>query len=228
MAMKCFIEVTLKLFLIGFVSLFISGAGLYSANSEELATDKNVKNTKPLAEIKGFRSAKFKMSMDQVKEAIYQDFKLGDDKIDSIKHPTEQTNSLAVSVENLLPTSGKSRVVYVFGYKTKMLIQVNILMGHLVDTDATPQQIVDSGNMLGSHFFNQRYQEEGLVKHARLSDGSVLIFRGKDQAGRMVLLRLSNPQPNAKKDDDLKISLTLSYIEKPEQPDMFKLKKDDF
>ena len=43
-----------------------------------------------------------------------------------------------------------------------------------------------------------------------------------------MLLRLSNPQPNAKKDDDLKISLTLSYIEKPEQPDMFKLKKDDF
>ena len=105
---------------------------------------------------------------------------------------------------------------------------MNILLGHPVDKDATPQQIVDSGNMLGNHFFNKRYQEDGLVKHARLSDGSVLIFRGKDQTGRMVLLRLSNPQPNAKKDDDLKISLTLSYIEKPEQPDMFKLKKDDF
>ena len=228
MAMNRFIEVTLKLFLLGFFSLFISGAGMFSADSAELATNKNVKNTEPLAEIEGFRSAKFKMSMDQVKQAIYQDFKLGDDKIDSIKHPTEKTNSLAVTVENLLPDSGKSRVVYVFGYKTKALIQVNILLGHPVDKSATPQQIVDSGNMLGNHFFNKRYQEDGLVKHARLSDGSVLIFRGKDQTGRMVLLRLSNPQPNAKKDDELKISLTLSYIEKPEQPDMFKLKKDDF
>ena len=149
MAMNRFIEVTLKLFLIAFFGLFISGAGMFSADSGELATDKNVKNTEPLAEIEGFRSAKFKMSMDQVKQAIYQDFKLGDDKIDTIKHPTEKTNSLAVTVENILPDSGKSRVVYVFGYKTKALIQVNILMGHPVDKDATPQQIVDSGNMLG-------------------------------------------------------------------------------
>ena len=90
-----------------------------------------------------------------------------------------------------------------FGYKTKRLIQVNILMGHPVDTDSTPQQIVDSGNLLGNHFFKKRYQEDGLVAHARLNDGSVLIFRGKDKKGRMVILRLSNPQPNAKKDDKL-------------------------
>jgi hypothetical protein len=101
-------------------------------------------------------------------------------------------------------------------------------MGHPVDTDSTPQQIVDSGNLLGNHFFKKRYQENGLVAHAILSDGSVLIFRGKDQKGRMALLRLSNPQQNSKKDDDLKINLTLSYIEKPEQPDTFQLKKDDF
>ena len=228
MAMKRFIKVVSKLFLIGLVSLFISGAGLFSSKNEELATDQNVKNKKPFARIEGFRSAKFNMSMDQVKKAIYKDFKLSDDKIDSVKHPQEQTNSLAVTVEKLVPTSGKSRVVYVFGYKTKRLIQVNILMGHPVDTDSTPQQIVDSGNLLGNHFFKKRYQEDGLVAHARLSDGSVLIFRGKDEKGRMVILRLSNPQPNAKKDDKLKISLTLSYIEKPEQPDTFQLKDDDF
>jgi len=53
-----------------------------------------------------------------------------------------------------------------------------------------------------------------------------LIFRGKDQKGRMALLRLSNPQPNNRNNDDLKISLSLSYIEKPRQPDAFQL--DDF
>ncbi|HIJ50087.1 MAG TPA: hypothetical protein HPP54_03365 [Nitrospinae bacterium] len=212
MAINRFTVGPLKLILIGLVSLFISGAGLFSENSEELATDKNVKNTKPLAKIEGFRSAKFNMSMDQVKEAIYQDFRLSDEKIDSIKDPTEQTYSLAVTVEKLLPTFGKSRVMYVFDYKTKRLSQVNILMGHPVDTESKPEQIVDSGNLLGNHFFKKQYQEDGLLRHARLSDGSVLIFRGKDQTGRMALLRLSNPQPNAKKGDDLKISLTLSYI----------------
>ena len=92
----------------------------------------------------------------------------------------------------------------------------------------TAQQVVDSGNLLGSHFFKKRYQEDGLVAHARLNDGSVLIFRGKDQKGRMALLRLSNPQPNEKKGRELRITLTLSYIEKPEQPDAFQLKEDDF
>jgi len=124
--------------------------------------------------------------------------------------------------------SGKSRVVYVFGFQSKRLIQVNILVGHPADTDITPQQVVDSGNLLGNHFFKKRYQEDGLMAHARLNDGSVLIFRGKDQKGRMVLLRLSNPQPTEKKDEKMKIALSLSYIEKPLQPDAFQLKENDF
>ena len=218
----------LKLFLIGTLAFFTSGAGLFSSKSGELATDKTIKNTKPWANIDGFRSAKFGMRIDEVKQAILRDFGISDSKIDAISHPTEQTQSLGISIDKLLPQSGKSRAVYVFGYKSKRLMQVNILMGHPVDTNITPQQVVDSGNMLGNHFFKKRYQEDGLVAHARLNDGSVLIFRGKDQKGRMALLRLSNPQPNEGNKEDLKITLTLSYIEKPEQPDAFQLKEDDF
>jgi len=187
-----------------------------------------IKNTKPWANIGGFRSAKFGMKMKEVKKAIYQDFGIPDGKITTVNHPTERTESLAIAVEKLLPNAVKSRVVYVFGYKTKRLIQVNILLGHPVDTSVTPQQIVDSGNILGNHFFKKRYQEDGLVAHARLNDGSILIFRGKDQKGHMALLRLSNPQPNDKDNKDLKISLSLSYIEKPGKPDAYQLKDDDF
>ena len=188
----------------------------------------NVESTKPWANIDGFRSAKFGMKMLGVKLAISQDFKIPDKDITTINHPTERTESLAVTVEQLLPNAGKSRVVYVFGYKSKRLIQVNILTGHPVDTDTTPQQIINSGNLLGNHFFRKRYQKDGLVAHARLNDGSILIFRGKDQKGRMVLLRLSDPQPNDKNNEDLKIALNLSYIEKPGQPDTYELKDEDF
>ena len=193
-----------------------------------MATDKSIKNTKPWASIDEFCSAKFGMKMNEVKKAIHQDFFIQDGKIDTVTHPTEQTQSLGITIENLLPISGKSRVVYVFGFQSKKLIQVNILVGHPVDSDITPQQVVDSGNLLGSHFLKKRYQEDGLMAHARLNDGSVLIFRGKDQNGRMVLLRLSNPQSTKNKDEKMKISLTLSYIEKPLQPDAFQLKEHDF
>ena len=65
--------------------------------------------------------------------------------------------------------------------------------------------------------------------NARLNDGSVLIFRGKDQKGRMVLLRLSDPQSSNKDNKGLKISLNLSYIEKPgQEPDVYKLGEGDF
>ena len=168
------------------------------------------------------------MRMDEVKQAILGDFGISDSKTDAISHPMEQTQSLGISIDKLLPQSGKSRAVYVFGYKSKRLMQVNILMGHPVDTNITPQQVVNSGNLLGNHFFKKRYQEDGLVAHARLNDGSVLIFRGKDQKGRMVLLRLSDPQSSNEDNEGLKIALNLSYIEKPGEPDVYKLKEGDF
>jgi hypothetical protein len=87
--------------------------------------------------------------------------------------------------------------------------------------------VVDLGNILGNHFFNKRYQKDGLVAHASLNDGSVLIFRGKDQKGRMALLRILNTQ-QSNKNSEVKISLNLSYIEKPGQPDTFQLKDEDF
>ena len=165
------------------------------------------------------------MKIEEVKKAIQQDFFILDEKIDTITHPTEQTQSLGITIKKLLPISGKSRVVYVFGFRSKKLIQVNILVGHPVDADITPQQVVDSGNYWEVILLKIRYQEDGLMAHARLNDGSVLIFRGEGQNGRMVLLRLSNPQLTKKKDGKMKISLTLSYVEKPEQPDAFQLKR---
>ena len=218
----------IKLILVNFLAVFLSSTLVFAQGSNGLATDKNVKNTKPWANIDGFRSAKFGMSMKNVKNAIYKDFNLRDSKISTIKHPTEQTQSLGITVKQLLPNSGKSRIVYVFGYKTNKLIQVNILLGHPVDTSVTPQQIVDSGNILGNHFFKKRYQEDGLVAHSTLNDGSILIFRGKDQKGRMVLLHLSNPQPNDKNNESPKMTLSLSYIEKPGKPDAYQLEDGDF
>jgi len=192
------------------------------AQKEQATTEKS------LAVIDGFRSAKFGMGRAEVTKAIFQDFGIASGKIAIINHPTEHTESLGISIDNLLPDSGKSQVVYVFGYKSKRLMQVNILTGHPFDTDVTPQQVVDAGNLLGNHFFKKRYQEDGLVAHARLNDGSVLIFRGKDQKGRMVLLRLSDPQSSNKDNEGLKISLNLSYIEKPGQPDTYQLNDEDF
>ena len=78
---------TFKLTFINLFVLFISCTLVFAQGSNQLATDKNVKSTKPWANIEGFRSAKFRMSMHQVKKAIYKDFGLRDNKITTMKHP---------------------------------------------------------------------------------------------------------------------------------------------
>jgi|SaaInlStandDraft_5_1057022.scaffolds.fasta_scaffold22195_2 uncharacterized protein YgiM (DUF1202 family) len=187
-----------------------------------------VERKKPWANIDGFRSAKFGMGRAEVTKAIFKDFGIASRYITILNHPKELTQSLGITIEQLLPQSGKSQVVYVFGYKSNRLMQVNIFIGHGVDKSVTAQQVVTSGNFLGNHFFNKRYQEDGLVAHARLNDGSILIFRGKDQKGRMVLLRLSDPQSSNKDNEVLNVGLNLSYIEKPGQPDVYQLEEGDF
>ena len=191
-------------------------------SQEETATSE-----KPLANIDGFRSAKFGMGRLEVTKAIFNDFGIASAKITIITHPTELTKSLAITVEQLIPSFGKSKVVYVFGYRSNKLMHVKIFFGHGVDKSVTSQQVVDLGNVLGNHFFKKRYQEDGLVANANLNDGSILIFRGKDQKGRMALLHLLNTQQN-NKNNEVKISLNLSYIEKPGQEDTFQLNKGDF
>ena len=160
-------------------------------------------------------------------KAIFNDFGIASRDITIITHPTELTKSLAITVEQLIPRFGKSKVVYVFGYRSNKLMHVNIFFGHGVDKSVTSQQVVDLGNILGNHFFKKRYQQDGLVANASLNDGSILIFRGKDQKGRMALLRLLNTQQN-NQNNEVKFSLNLSYIEKPGQEDTFQLNKGDF
>ena len=197
---------------------------------KDQSTDKTEKNTKPWANIDGFRSAKFGMTMNAVKKAIFKDFSIPKEKIKTINHPIELTKSLGITVENLVPESRKSRVVYVFGFESKQLTQVNILTGHPMDTNATPEEIINSGNLLGKHFFKKRYQKKSLRTHVKLSDGSILIFRGKDQEGHMVTLSVSISQPVNETPNEPKIRLNLSYIEKPGRPDIYnyKLKDGDF
>ncbi len=199
-----------------------------AVENKKVSQKAKVKEEKTWANIDGFRSAKFGMVRAEVTKAIFRDFGIASSKIAIISHPTEQTQSLAITVKQLFPKSGKSQVVYVFGYRSNLLMQVNIFIGHGVDKSVTAQQVVDSGNLLGNHLLRKRYQDDGLVAHARLNDGSVLIFRGKDKKGRMALLRLSDPQASNTNSEGLKIALNLSYIEKPGQPDIYKLKDEDF
>jgi hypothetical protein len=60
-----------------------------------------------------------------------------------------------------------------------------------------------------------------------LSEGVILVFQGLDKKGRAVKLALANPKGDPKKAGE-NIFLTLCYIEKPNKPDVFRIKDGDF
>jgi hypothetical protein len=80
---------------------------------------------------------------------------------------------------------------------------------------------------LRNHLAQKSYQKEGFALNAQLGEDVILVFQGLDKKGRAVKLLLVNPKTDPKKVGE-NISLTLSYIENPGKPDVFRIKDGDF
>src|SRR5215471_4966714 len=79
----------------------------------------------PATTIDGFRRARFGMNEQQVREAIRQEFPGA--AIARTVHPSEKTTVLSITVSDLLPDTGNARIYYILGYRSKTLVQVNLL-----------------------------------------------------------------------------------------------------
>ena len=109
MATNRFATFFLKLFWVGTIAIFTTGIDTFSSKNEELATDESIKNTKPWANIDGFRSAKFGMKIEEVKKAIQQDFFIQDGKIDAITHPRNKPRAWGSRLKNSCQCRGNHK-----------------------------------------------------------------------------------------------------------------------
>lgn len=143
--------------------------------------------TEPAA-VDGFRSARFGQTEAQVRAAIREDFKLADTAIKAATHPLEQTRSLSIVVRDLVPNSGEAQVAYVFGFRSKTLIQVNILWN--AADPAGAEIVIGAGNALRDYFIGQttRFVKEQVKANVQLPDGRILLFQGADDKGRAIEL----------------------------------------
>ena len=160
-------------------------------------------------------------------KAIYRDFKIPKSRIKRQIHAKEKTLSFEISVTDLLPNSGPSRIFYIFGYQSKKLIQVNLVWGRPVTDSPDAKSIVNTANQLRDHFMQKNFPEKGRLVNAPLKDGSILVFRGQDKRGRLTTLLLMNPEVEGSSKNE-NISLRLSYIEDPDSPDIFRVRANDF
>ena len=228
----------LAAWLIGYCGLACEQAATAEDNAPKskvepgAAEDQPSRPAGPTATIEGFRQARFGMSEEQVRQVIHKDFPASAAKISGAIHPSEKTTVLSLTVADLLPSTGNARISYIFGYRSKKLIQINVVW----TSDGSPDRdeiVVGAANSLRDYFTSQNYKPDSAVANRQLAENTILVFRANDLRGRTVLLVLSGVAASAhieakKEPRPPPLTLELSYIEDAAHPDVFKIGQGQF
>ena len=132
--------------------------------AESQAPLKNPKVEAQLSEkkwkiIDGFRSAKFGMDEKQVLRAIRKDFKVTKKNVKQ-KISIQKSKILTITIPKLMALGGTADIVYILGYKSKKLVQVNIDWGAGVTKIFDKDDVLNAANFLRRHFMNNRYKKK--------------------------------------------------------------------
>ena len=179
--------------------------------------------------IEGFRSAKFGMNEADVRAAIAKDFGVKPDAIKSQDNPAELTHSVLLTVPDLLPNGGAAEVSYVFGYKSKTLIQIGTVWSKATDPAMTPERLFSNANILRAHFLGEGFKPDSIAVNTPVN-GGVLMFRGSDAKDHSVILLLQGTF-EAKENNQRVLTptgLLLFYVADTKSPDVFKLPPGQF
>ncbi|HEX7776959.1 MAG TPA: hypothetical protein VF449_10580 [Parvibaculum sp.] len=137
--------------------------------------------------ISGFRSATFGDDETAVRAAIAKDFS-GGPTITKAESATEKTTLLAIRAKDVIPDSGIAEIVYILGYKSKGLIQVNLLWGTQVTPDVTDAQLGATAQILKQYFMGRGFVPSTIVHDKKMPTGAIVVFSGADAEGRLVRL----------------------------------------
>jgi hypothetical protein len=179
------------------------------------------------AKVEGFRSAIFGMTEQQVRNAIRKDFGLSGDKI-TTEEQADKTTVLSITVpeKDLLPDIGPARVSYVFGFRSKKLMQVSLSWGAPAH-EVSGEKLGAAAGSLRDFFLSQNFPAENRVVNGQASDGSVVVFRGVDPQKRTVLLRVIGGKPEGE-DQKPKFAMRLDYVLDVQNMDVFKITRGQF
>ncbi|MDD1526700.1 MULTISPECIES: hypothetical protein [Bradyrhizobium] len=178
--------------------------------------------------IDGFRSAKFGMNEADVRAAMAKDFAPKPDAIKVQDNASELTRSLLLPVPELLPNGGTAELSYVFGYKSKSLIQVGAVWSKGTDAAMTPEKLFSNANILRAHFMGEGFKPDSIAVNMPVA-GGIVMFRGSDARDRSVILLLQGTFET--KDNNRVLtptSLLLFYVADAKSPDIFKLPPGQF
>ena len=184
--------------------------------------------------IEGFRGARFGMTEAQVRAAVRADFKVTDAAIKTATHQIEQTQNLSLTVKDLVAQGGDAQIAWVLGFKSKALMQINLLW--VAGDAAGAENIVGVANALRDYFVSEttRFRKDSVKTNVTLPDGRVVVFAGRDEKGRAVELVLALTRTAAQPATQPPVAasvaahLRLMYMLAPENPDIQRIQPGQF
>ena len=166
-----------------------------------------------------------------MRSAIEVDFHLSGNSVLAAKNSVQQTQVLRLHVPGLVPGGGTAQIDHIFGYRSRALIEVNILWSAAVDPHIRPQQLVANGAALQAYFEKEGFAPDRTVRDAVLPDGNVVLFRAQDSEGHAVIPVIAGKHEKSANGRSSRLTptaLTLAYAADPAHPDVFQLKKGTF
>ena len=184
-------------------------------------------------EITGYRSANFGMSESEAYDAILADFGVARDKVARTTHSLEKTVILTVFVDDLVYGTGRTEIAYILGYRSKVLIQVNLVWRTPADAVDGKRRLLRAANTMIDRFALLGFAQSRIEPNSLLEDGATLLFRGQDKYGRLVLIGLNRPSESdgsglAETSGNEGFWLRVSFIVNAGAPDIFKIEPGQF
>jgi hypothetical protein len=187
-------------------------------------------------QVTGFRDARFGMTETEIRATARDSFAAKDDEMTVNANAIDGTTKLIVHVPLLESGLGEGRVEYFFGYKSKKLIQVDVIWGEDTNAPLNDAAMIAGGARLQHYFLECGWRTKSVRAGVPIADNDVLLFSGEDDRNGAVRLVLKGIHYNTNVNGVLVSSpeplsppkLIVSYIAERTDPDIKKLNQRDF
>jgi hypothetical protein len=191
----------------------------------------------PKYEVTGFRDARFGMTEAEVRAAVKKSFAVKDADIKTTSNPTEGTTLLIARADSLDPGPGPAAITYIFGNKSKRLIQVNVAWGEDAPNNSSDANaIIGAGTRLERYFQGFSWRKDTTRVGIPVGENTVVLFAGEDEKKGAVRLVVDGIKYQMNREGDQTTSpdpkgppkLVINYIADRQNPDVAKIEPGKF
>ncbi|MBO8141510.1 MAG: hypothetical protein H0Z37_04930 [Firmicutes bacterium] len=183
--------------------------------------------------VTGFRSARWGMTRDEVREAIKKDFNVDDSEIGETFNLDQGTLIMGVTVPSLSPGPGPASIYYIFGATSERLMYINVVWSTSDEPiEDERSRIIVAGLQLANYFQRLSWRPEAAVTSISLDPGNVVAFAGVDPDGAGVQVIMLNVPMTDEEGNPVELSgpsvLQVSYSARFGEPDVVTIEPGAF